>query len=150
MSGIYRWSTGAYLTATSGIDRALNGDIGPQRPVQVLANPYGSGLNLINATAFAQPALGTLGNIGTFNLVGPAFWQFDLALSRVFRVRENQNVEFRAESFNVINGLRKGNPAATALFPFVSTTMPLNANTFGQINTAGDPRVMQFALKYTF
>src|SRR5205085_10390282 len=27
-SGIYRWSTGAYLTAVLGQDRALNGDIG--------------------------------------------------------------------------------------------------------------------------
>src|SRR5436309_2916567 len=112
LSGIYRWSTGAYLTATSGLDRALNGDIGPQRPNQVLQNPFGSGLNYINPKAFAQPDPGTFGNIGTFNLIGPDFWQFDLALSRVFRVRENQNLEFRAEGFNVINGLRKGNPGA--------------------------------------
>src|SRR5438552_9575688 len=128
LSGIYRWSTGAYLTATSGLDRALNGDIGPQRPNQVLQNPYGSDLNYINPKAFAQPDPGTLGNIGTFNLIGPDFWQLDMALSRVFRVRESQNLEFRAEAFNVINGLRKGNPGSAATAPFISTTMPLNAN----------------------
>ena len=150
LSGIYRWSTGAYLTATSGLDRALNGDIGPQRPNQVLQNPYGSSLNYINPKAFAQPDPGTLGNIGTFNMIGPDFWQFDMAVSRVFRVRENQNIEFRAEAFNVINGLRKGNPGSAATAPFISTTMSLNANTFGQINTSGDARVMQFALKYVF
>lgn len=160
LSTIYRWSTGAYLTAISGLDRALNGDTGAspwnigspmgQRPNQVLPNPYGSGLNYLNPNAFAQPALGTLGTIGTFNLLGPDFWQFDMALSRVFRVRENQNLEFRAEAFNVINGLRKGNPGATTAAPFISTVVNLNTNTFGQINTSGDARVMQFALKYVF
>jgi len=89
--------------------------------------------------------------MGTFNLLGPNFWQFDMALSRVFRVRENQTLEFRAEAFNVINGLRKGNPGATAATgPFTSTVVPLNTSTFGQINTAGDARIMQFALKYLF
>src|SRR5215471_4394354 len=150
LSGIYRWSTGAYLTAVTGLDRALNGDIGPQRPNQILQNPYGRGLNYINPSGFAQPALGTLGNVGTFNLLGPDFWQFDMALSRVFRVRENQNLEFRAEGFNVTNGLRKGNPGATSAAPFISTTASFNTNTFGQINTSGDARVLQFALKYVF
>src|SRR5207245_11280187 len=89
-----------------------------------------------------QPALGTIGNIGTFNLRGPDFWQFDMALSRIFHVRENQNLEFRAEGFNVTNGLRRGNPGATSAAPFISTNNPLNANTFGQINTAGDARVL--------
>jgi hypothetical protein len=73
-----------------------------------------------------------------------------MALSRVFRVRENQNLEFRAEAFNVTNGLRKGNPGATTAAPFISTVVNLNTNTFGQINTSGDARVMQFALKYVF
>jgi len=105
----------------------------------------------LNPAAFALPALGTMGNMGTFNLRGPDFWQFDMALSRVFRARENQNVEFRAEAFNVINGLRKGNPGATvATGAFTSTVVPLNTSTFGQINTSGDARVMQFALKYVF
>jgi len=152
LSGIYRVSTGAYLTITSGLDRALNGDAGPQRPNQVLANPYGDGSlkNYLNPKAFAQPALGTLGNIGTRNVIGPSYWQFDTALSRVFQVRENQKMEFRAEAFNVTNSLRKGNPGATSAAPFISTSVPLNSNTFGQINTSGDARVLQFALKYVF
>jgi hypothetical protein len=152
LSGIYRWQTGAYLTPATGLDRALNGDIGPQRPNQILPNPYGSGLNYLNPAAFAQPAIGTISNMGTYNLLGPDFWQFDMALSRVFPVRESQNLEFRAEAFNVINGLRKGNPGTAATAPFISVTpgTALNANTFGQINTSGDARVMQFALKYVF
>jgi hypothetical protein len=150
LAGLYKWTTGAYLTATAGLDRALDGDVGPQRPNQILQSPYGSGLNWINPNAFAQAPTGTFGNVGTFNLLGPDFWQFDMALSRNFQVREGQNVEFRAEAFNVLNGLQKGNPGAAATAPFISGPVPLNTNTFGQINTSGNARIMQFALKYVF
>jgi hypothetical protein len=72
---------------------------------------------------------------------GPGFWEWDEAVSRQFRVRETQSIEFRAEAFNVTNSLRRGNPGTTFS----------NANTFGVINTsAGGPRILQFALKYAF
>jgi len=54
-------------------------------------------------------------------------------------VRENQRVEFRAEAFNLTNSVRYNNP-----------TSNLSTNTFGQITSALDPRIMQFALKYVF
>jgi hypothetical protein len=142
LSGIYRKSTGSWLTATSGLDRALNGDRGPQRPNQILPNPYGDRNSLtsyLNPSAFVQPALGTLANMGTANIQGPGTWQLDMALSRIFQPREAQRIEFRAEAFNVTNSLIKGNP-----------NMAFNSNTFGQINSARDARVMQFALKYSF
>jgi hypothetical protein len=152
VSGIYRKSTGSYMTITTGQDRALNGDAGPQRPNQILGNPYGdksSLTNYLNPQAFAQPALGTIGNMGTYNIIGPSTFQFDMALSRVFGVREGQNIEVRAEAFNVTNSLRRGNPGVTAAGN-TAPTVSLSSNTFGQILTSGDARVMQFALKYTF
>jgi hypothetical protein len=57
----------------------------------------------------------------------------------VFQVYEGQKLEFRAEAFNVTNSLIRNNPNLT-----------LNANTFGQIQSARDARIMQFALKYVF
>jgi hypothetical protein len=140
LSGIFRKSTGAYLNITGGIDRALTG-IASQRPVQVLENPYGdkSVKNFLNPLAFAQPALGTYGNVGYASVEGPGSWNLDTAVSRVFKVRENQTVEFRAEAYNLTNSVRKGAPATA-----------LNNGTFGQINTALDPRILQFALKYVF
>jgi hypothetical protein len=94
VSGIYRKSTGSFLTITSGVDRALTG-IGSQRAQQVLENPYGdkSLTNYLNPAAFTLPALGALGNMGPRNIAGPGTWQFDMALSRSFRVRENQRLE---------------------------------------------------------
>ena len=73
------------------------------------------------------------------NIEGPRQWQFDLALSRTFQFRENQKFEFRGEAFNVTNSLRRDDPTST-----------LNSNTFGQVVSAKDARVMQFALKYIF
>ena len=67
--------TGSYFTVMTGLDNAYSGIPG-QRPNQVLANPYcvPKGVNCwINASAFAMPAAGTLGNEGVNNLLGPVF-----------------------------------------------------------------------------
>ena len=63
-----------------------------------------------------------------------------MSLVRSFAVREKQKVEIRAESFNLLNHYRPGNPAAT-----LSTL-----SSFGQVTAGGDPRIMQFAFKYIF
>jgi hypothetical protein len=140
LSGIYRKSSGSWLSVTSGVDRALTG-VSSQRAQQVLGDPYGdkSLTKYLNPASFALPALGTLGNMSPNNIQGPGTWQFDVALSRVFRIRETHKVETRAEVYNLTNSLRPGNPTTT-----------FNSNIFGQINSSGDPRIMQFALKYVF
>jgi hypothetical protein len=150
LSGIYRRSTGSYLTVLAGSDRALNGlqvnatGINVQRAHQVGANPFldksgGPQTTYLNIAAFAAPEPGTLGNVGRSNIVGPGTWAFDLALSRVFRFRETQRFEFRAEAYNVTNSFRPGTPNST-----------ITNNTFGVIRTSSDPRILQFALKYVF
>jgi hypothetical protein len=140
LSGIYRRSTGEFLSVTSGQDRQLSG-VQNQRAQQVLVNPYGdkSLTNYLNPAAFALPATGTLGNMSPNNIEGPGTWQFDLALSRLFRFSETQRLEVRAEAYNVTNSLRRGNPATN-----------FGSSTFGQITSSRDPRIMQFALKFVF
>ena len=77
--------------------------------------------------------------MGAANIQGPLYWQFDTSLSRAFRIREGQQLEVRGEAFNLLNGVRKGPPIVN-----------FNAGNFGQITTALDPRIMQFAFKYVF
>jgi hypothetical protein len=142
LSPSYRMLSGAFQTVSTGIDYALTGASG-QRPNQVLANPLCDHPNAacwINPAAFAQPANGTLGNLGRSNVPGPGLWSIDMALSRGFRVRENINVELRGEAFNLTNSYRAG-PVTTARN---------NTAQFGQILTAQDPRIMQVALKLVF
>jgi hypothetical protein len=97
-------------------------------------------ISWLNTSAFQQPALGTLGNIGLLNVLGPTFFQFDTALVRQFRIREGQRLEIRGEAFNLTNSLRSNNPGVTLSTP----------NSFGLILSAQDPRIMQLAAKFVF
>jgi hypothetical protein len=148
LSTSYRFLSGAFQTLSTGQDVALDGAAGTQRPNQILANPLCEHPNAacwINKDAFqpitganAMP-LGTFGNLGRSNVPGPGFFQIDMALSRIFRVRESMNLELRGEAFNLTNSYRAG-PVTTAI----------NSPQFGQILTAQDPRIMQVALKLAF
>jgi hypothetical protein len=56
-------------------------------------------------------------------------------------VTESQGVEFRAEFFNLFNNVNFANPV-NIIYP---------SSNFGSIvTTTTGPRVVQFALKYTF
>src|SRR5207244_8311727 len=127
-------------------------DISNQRPDLLLPNAVyldTSGrpsTQWLNPAAFGIPATGTLGNLGRGTLRLPMTWQFDAALSRIFRFRERQSLEFRTEAFNVLNSFRPGINPSTG--QDVDTN--LNSAQLGKIRTTLDPRIMHFALKYLF
>jgi hypothetical protein len=143
-SPIVRWQTGNRTSVTTGVDNALTG-LGQQRAVQILDDPYGTGApaQYLNRAAFTAPATGTYGDLPPFTIVNPSNLQNDFALTRTFRLATTQAVQFRWEVFNVINRVNFNAPVAS-----------LNSASFGQIQSTatsgGDPRIMQFALKFTF
>jgi hypothetical protein len=142
LSPIFKIISGGYLSVTTTQDIALSSTLN-QRVNQVLGNPYGDKTvsNYLNPKAFAPPAVGTYANTGANAIQGPGTWQFDAALSRLFPIREAQSVEFRAEAFNVINGMR---------MDINQLNVNFNSGNFGQVTGALDPRIMQFSLKYAF
>jgi hypothetical protein len=105
----------------------------------------------INTTCFAAPAVFSaddpngvgFGNAGVGILEGPGQQNFDLSLIKRFPLRwprESAQLEFRSEFFNAFNHPQFGDPD-------VEFTSP----TFGQITTTVvNPRVVQFALKFSF
>jgi hypothetical protein len=94
----------------------------------------------LNPSAFRVPAAGTFGNMSTApGIYGPGSFRLDMGLTRRFQLKENHTLQFRAEVFNVPNHVNPGNPNTIVTSP-----------QFGQIRIAGDPRIMQMALKYTF
>jgi hypothetical protein len=139
-SPIVRWQSGNRSSVTTGVDTALTG-LGGQRAVQGLDDPYGSGAPsaYLNRAAFTSPAAGTYSTLKPFTIVNPSQFNNDFALTRTFRIGSAQNVQFRWEVFNVINHVNFNAPVTS-----------LNSGTFGQILLAGDPRIMQFALKFTY
>ena len=141
ISGILNANTGNWLTVTTTQDRAFNG-IPTQRVDQISDNPYGEKtlLNFLNAKAFAIPSAGTLGNEAARSIEGPGFWKVDVSIARMVAFGSGRTVELRIEAFNLFNNFNWGDPNTS-----------LDAGTFGQINTqTGDPRIMQFAVKYGF
>jgi hypothetical protein len=134
--------SGSWLNIRTGRDNAFTG-IAAQRVNQVSDDVYGPKTlaRYLNAAAFAQPANGTFGDYERNSIRGPNFWKIDLSVSRLFSFGTNQNVEVRLESFNVLNNFNWGNPGTN-----------LNAAaSFGRIQSnTGDPRIMQFGVKYAF
>jgi hypothetical protein len=95
-----------------------------------------------DTTAYAQPLpQNKLGNCGRNTLRGPNLTNFDFALARTFEYfGEGRALELRWEMFNVFNTAQFGLPERN-----------FNSSAFGKITTlAGDPRLMQFALKFNF
>jgi len=63
-----------------------------------------------------------------------------MSVARVLPVAEGRTLEFRVEAFNLFNNFNWGDPNTS-----------LDAGTFGRITTqTGDPRIMQFAVKFGF
>jgi hypothetical protein len=83
--------------------------------------------------------LGQFGNAGRNIAQGPGFQQWDFSALKNFRITETKTIQFRGELFNVFNHANFGLPQND-----------LNSPNFGQIQTAGSGRLVQFALKFLF
>ena len=114
-------------------------------PIQGAAQqPY----NWINPAAFAIPSNAKIaagdffGNSGVGVIGLPGMVNLDFSVLKSLAVKERVRVQFRTEFFNVLNT------------PFFGLQNALNTNfgtpTFGQITSAGDPRVIQLGLKIGF
>src|SRR5688500_3450703 len=142
--------SGSSLTTTSGGARALTG-MQYQRVNQLGQDPYAAKTrdSWFDPQAFAQPALGTHGTTGRNAYVGMGSRVVDLALVRSFRFAAAQRIEARIETFNAFNWFRPG-PIETNPNNNQAPVTNLASPTFGRYLVAGDPRIMQFALKYSF
>src|SRR5688572_23872919 len=148
VSAILSARSGSRLSVTTGVDNAFSG-ISAQRANQVSDDVYGDTqedaqgrlINYLNRAAFASPAPGTVGTSARNGFVGPSYWNgVNLALRRLIGLGGTQNLELRIEAFNLLNSFVWGNP-----------TTNLGSGQFGRITgQQGDPRIMQFGVKYGF
>jgi hypothetical protein len=141
ISPIVRIQSAQEFTVTSGTDVALSTQAG-QTPNLVNPNPYPEHQTITNwmySSAFLPAAPGTYGNLGYNNMKGPGIVTIDMALVRMFRVREKTTLQVRGEAFNLPNRANFNTPVAT-----------LNSGSFGQIQSTGAPRIVQVAMKLLF
>ena len=148
------WSLSGIVTLQSGTPFSIYGDdsafeatTADLAPGRSLASAMNSGSvnSRLNAyfdpTAFVVPtAYGDFGQLGRNIIRGPKQINTDFAVIKFIPVREQQAVEFRAEFFNLFNNVNFANPVNIA-----------SSANFGQVvATSTGPRVIQFALKYSF
>jgi Carboxypeptidase regulatory-like domain len=92
-----------------------------------------------DVAAFSIPAEYTFGDAGTGILVGPGYFDTDLAIHRNFPIKERYKLTFRAEAFNTFNHANFTNPNAT-----IGTTSA------GFVSGTYTARQMQMALRLMF
>jgi hypothetical protein len=169
VAGITTAQSGEAVTAVMSSDLSNTGSLS-YRPDQI-ANPYDFSFNTasqgtnfgctnpghqtldcwFNQAAFVAPALApgqqsahSFGDSRIGNLRGPDLVDFDFVLQKNFKIRESQQVEFRAEFFNLLNHPNFGLPGGGSAVP---VDVPGGASI---TNTSTDNRQIEFALKYTF
>ena len=144
VSSIVNIQSGFPFTITSGVDNARSGGSGQH--ADLVGNPnLGSQsenamLNqYLNRLAFAQNALGTFGDIGRNTFTGPSRAGWDSGLHKDFPVKERLKAEFRFEVFNTLNHANFGLPNGN-----------ITSANFLRITSAGDPRILQLALRFNW
>jgi hypothetical protein len=90
------------------------------------------------STPSASVITGSYGS-GRNILRGPGQANMDMAVAKTTAITEHTAIELRMEFFNIFNHTEFGNP---------DTTFP--GQTFGQILTTADPRIIQFGARFTF
>ncbi len=78
-------------------------------------------------------------------IIGPKQVNVDFTLGKTFKIGERQNLRFRTEFFNLFNHPSFQNPLN---FGFADVEQGSNIGKITQ--TVGTPRLVQFALKYSF
>ena len=154
-SGVMEFQTGQPFNIVSGQDRSQRGlgsnNDRAQLTGQPLEPPAGSDpLLWFNPAAFAVANVGAFGNVPKGFLYGPSFHSWNMGFFKNFRSKNELNIQFRIELFNIFNQVNFDIPGTTPQDNRISAT---SAN-FGRITrtvpVTGDPRIIQFGLKFVF
>ncbi len=160
VSGLWRWSSGYPFTVGNGFGWPTNFELQGAAILDGTKPQTGKFiLNGMTPNVFSDPSNGPNAALAQFrapfpgesgdrnDLRGPGTLNIDVGLSKSWNITERQSVKFTWENFNLTNSPR-----------FDVGTMQLSGNnlltdstTFGNFSsTLSNPRVMEFALRYTF
>jgi Carboxypeptidase regulatory-like domain len=150
------WQISSLLRYHSGVPTTVGGELAYNAnywlsSLAIRTAPVSSGVhtdengypslfaNTAVSGSFADELPGHTGQRAVLRL--PGMFLTDTALVKMFPLPwEGQRIAFRAEAFNVFNNVNFANPSLSLQAP----------GTFGELQAVGDPRVMQFALRYEF
>jgi hypothetical protein len=143
LSGVVTAETGAPINITLGGTAGSNGvPNGVNRPDFTGSVSYTKNQNeWFDTSGFTTPTLGAWGSFGYDGVYGPGRDNWNLSLFKNFTISEarGSRLEFRFETFNTWNNVQ-----------WNGVTNSFASSTFGQVNSAFDPRTIQFGLKLYF
>jgi hypothetical protein len=133
--------SGFPLAFTEAVDNSGAGV--SSRPIQSCANPVSAQPGVsqwLKVSCFSNSPAAQLGVASRTSGYGPRRTNVDFSVFKMFPIVREQNLEFRAEFFNLFNHSQFGTPDQT-----------FGDSTFGVISsTVATNRQVQFALKYLF
>jgi hypothetical protein len=146
-SGIATFQSGFPIRITSTSDRELMGSIDYLAPGEPdlsaplhILTPQRTGGLYFDPTGFTDAPLGQIGNAPRTICCGPGMFNFDLGLHRTLTICESRKLEFRGEAFNLFNHTQFLNPDGNIT----------NTSTFGYVDRARDPRLLQAVVRFVF
>jgi hypothetical protein len=137
------FQSGMPVTVTQATNLNSFAGISLQRPM-ILGNPslpsdQRTTQRFFNTNAFGPTPQFAFGTASRNPVRGPAYRNLDIALVKHTKITERTDLEFRAEMFDVTNS-----PA------FAQPNGSFGTPAFGSItSTITDPRVVQFALRFS-
>jgi hypothetical protein len=154
VSGATRFATGFPVTLFDNSDNSLLGTLGngannylldtPQYipgPLNINANGRNR-KSAFNTALFPKEILGQLGNAKRRMFCGPGIENFDMTVQKSAHFSDTQSLELRLEGFNAFNHTQFYGPAAV--------NGQIEDPSFGNIDSAAAPRLVQLAIKYSF
>ena len=126
---------GSFTDVNSGVNGTLRPNL-TGAPVS-LSNP--SIAEWFNIGAFVIPPSGQYGNAGRNSIEGPGEAIFDMAMTKVFPLKESRMFELRMSATNVFN-----HPVYTTIDTVV------NSPTFGRVTAVGAMRSVLMTARYRF
>lgn len=160
IAGIVSASTGNWFTVSDPFVNSANNDCGGvvtyncARP-NVVGNPNGKPCvagTFFNTCAFSDSNMtpGAYGNEGRNIVHGPGYQTWDMTVIKAFPVKEQLRLEFRADFFNLFNHVNPLWGPIGAAGQVEPVAIELGTPQFGQLQSARDPRFIQFAMKFYF
>ena len=123
-------------SATQRVSNGLNGQDG-----WINSSVFCTVPNKIGAVNNVGGGLG-FGDMGFGNVLGPGQSNWDMSLGKLIKIREAQNLQFRAEFYNTFNHPQFAN--------LENSNVAQHAGMGTILRTSVNPRVLQFALKFLF
>jgi hypothetical protein len=162
VSGVWRWTSGYPFSISSGFGWATNFDeqslavLKGKRPTtgtfilngqpNVFSNPNNTSDTTSAINQFRAALPGESGQRN--NLRGPGTFDIDSSVSKNWKLTERQSLRFSAEAFNLTNSPRFD--VGTMQLNLAGNSIT-NSTSFGNFSsTLSNPRVLEFALRYSF